>query len=740
MSELLRFSRSPWLASPLIAVATFVCLWSLTSLVVLGDWVRTSALALAIVTTVVLLSRLASRSKIVPTLLGGISSFLLLVVIYAKDDAGNGFLLPTPDGVTALVDTFRAGLDYAVIVAPPGKVTPELASLLTAVLLGLFLLAEHIAVSWRAVASAGFPLFVPWIPAIIGKDRVSTVALLIGLTAWIGAMTLSRKNAPAERGISLGTATAATLASLALLGLAAPAALGGRGWGSIPDIDAADIFDTPTRLSLDLDLRNSLNNDSEAPILLYVSSGPRPSAFRLYTLTDFDGASWEYTAPEPTNRSASQGLLWPESVTGWNDAEHVRLDVTVYSLVVNTLPIPTSPRTIDVNGNWTYHAPTDTIIGDDETTRNLTYTIVMDPSFHSATTLRAAEEILESDPDQDATDPAFLEFPPAVDLGSIRSLAEGLTEGESTRYDQALAIQNYLRNPSVFTYTTDVDLASGDVVSAFLESKRGYCLHFATTMVVMLRSLDIPARLGYGFLAGDYDSDSEGYIVRGKNAHVWPEVYFPSHGWVRFEPTPSIQSGSPPSWADPYADTVIIPVPRSVIEGGAYPVGPLPTDPVDPGTEPQDADDGPLLPAWVIRVLGVVLALGLFGVIVLVRRRAVATERALHGPEGAWQRLADRLGDLAWPASATPLEARSWVLRGIERLAGRPPGHGGEDALSHLSGAVSDYRYAPGGTDVTQHQLDSWVSEVITEAETAAAEATDRPSRGGARTAPRAGS
>ena len=740
MSELLRFSRSPWLATPLIAVATFVCLWSLTALVILDGWVRKTGLALAIVAAVVLLSRIASSSKVVPTLLGSITAFLLLVAMYATDDAGNGFLLPTPDGVTALIDTFRSGLDYAIVVAPPGQVTPELASLLTAVVLGIFLLAEHIAVSWRAVATAGFPLFVPWLPAIIGKDRVSTVALLIGLAAWIGAMTLSRKNAPAERGISLGTATAATLASLALLGLAAPAALGGRGWGSIPDIDAADIFDTPTRLSLDLDLRDSLNNNSEAPILLYLSSVPRPDSFRLYTLTDFDGSSWEYTAPEPTNRSASLGLLWPESLDDWLDKEHVRLDVFVQSLVVGNLPIPTSPRTIDVEGNWSYDAPTDTIVGDQETTRDLNYTIVMDPSFHSAATLRATEETLESDPDQDASDPAYLDVPPAVNLESVRALAEHLTEDAATRYDQALAIQDYLRDPSVFTYTTDVALSSGDVVSAFLDSKRGYCLQFATTMVVMLRTLDIPARLGYGFLAGGYDSDSEGYIVRGKNAHVWPEVYFPSHGWVRFEPTPSIQSGSPPSWADAFADTIVVPVPRSVVEGGSYPVGPLPTGPTDPEINPLDSDDGPLLPAWAIRLLGVVLALGLFGAVVLIRRRAVATERALHGPEGAWQRLADRLGDLAWPASATPLEARSWVLRGIERLAGRPPGQSGEDALSHLSGAVSDHRYAPGGTDATQHQLDSWVAEVITEAEMAAAEATDRPSRGGARTAPRAGS
>lgn len=738
MNELLR-SRSPWLASPLIALAAFVSLWSMTGMIVLDEWMSTTALVLTLTTLVVVVSRMASRSRILPSILGILAAFCLIVAFYAEDDEGRGFLLPTPDGVTALLRTFRTGLDYALITPNPADVTPELASLLTVVLLGIFLLAEHLAVSWRAVASAGILLFAPWIPAIVQKDRVSALALMIGLGAWIWAMTLSRKNAPIERGISLGVATSAVLASLALTALTVPVALGGRGWGSL-HINPPDFFDTPARLDLDLDLRNSLNNNSETPILLYLSSGPKPDAFRLYTLTDFDGSGWDYEPPEPTNYPASVGLLWPERISGWNEGELFRLDVGVRSLTVDHLPVPTSPRTVDVEGDWTYDSATDSIIGNKETTRNLSYTIVIDPSFHTATALRATEEILRSDPTQDLSDPRYLDVPPAVDLEFVKSLAEDLTEGKTTRYDQALAIQDYLRNPAVFTYTTEVDPSPGDSVSAFLESKRGYCLQYATTMVIMLRSLGIPARLGYGFLPGSYDSESGGYIVRGKDAHVWPEVYFPSHGWVRFEPTPSIQTGVPPSWADPFADTFVVPVPREVLEGGGYVVGPDTGGSVEPGDGTPTSDGGrPFLPAWAIRTIGIAVALGLFGAIVLIRRRNVAIERALHGPEGAWQRLADRLGDLAWPASATPLEARSWVLRGLERLGGRPPGQRGSNALVSLSEAVSDHRYAPEGTGATQPQLDSWVAEVVAEAEGVAAEATGRPARGASRTSPRVG-
>ncbi len=737
MNELLRSPRSPWMATPLIAVVTYTSLWAMAAMIVLGPWARTTALALAILTFVVMIARLASSSKVTPTITGMLVAVVVLVPIYAQDPEGHRYLLPSPSALTALFQSLGDGLDYAATATSPMVVDHAFGSLLTAGILGLFLAAEHVAVSWRAVASSGLVLFAPWIPAAVLAHQVSTTALLAGLAAWVAAMTLSRKNAPIERGISLTSAATATLASLALSGIAIPAALDSEGWGSIPPLNPSDLFDS-TQLSLDLDLRNSLAENSDIPVLLYVSSGPRPDAFRLLTLTDFDGAGWNYEAPDPTDRSANSGLLWPESVPGWNESELVRLDVIVYSLVENHLPIPTTPRQVEVAGNWTYDSGSDTIIGNKESTENLTYTIVSDVSFYTAKALRDTDDLLAPSLGLDLIDPEYLEIPPTVDLANIRSVAEGLTNEEATRYDKTLAIQNYLRNPSIFTYSTSVETSSDDVVSDFLESKEGYCLQFATTMVVLLRSLGIPARMGYGFLAGEYDT-SNGYVVRGRDAHVWPEVYFPGEGWARFEPTPSIQTGAPPSWADPFGSG--IPVPREVLEGGGYPPGPLPEGPTNPENGPLTPDDtSPFLSTWAPWALGAVLATALFWVFLLWRRRTVAAVRAFHGPEGAWQRLADRLGTLAWPTSATPLEARSHVLRGIGRIAGRPPTKGSADALVSLSGAVSDHRYSPGGTLATQTQLDAWATEVITEAESATKEATGRPARGGVQTAPRGGS
>ena len=78
-----------------------------------------------------------------------------------------------------------------------------------------------------------------------------------------------------------------------------------------------------------------------------------------------------------------------------------------------------------------------------------------------------------------------------------------------------------------------------DAVEWFLTTQRvGFCNYFASAMITMLRSLDIPARLVVGFAPGEWDESRNTWIVRTKDYHAWPEVYFPEYGWVEFEPTP----------------------------------------------------------------------------------------------------------------------------------------------------------------------------------------------------------
>ena len=119
----------------------------------------------------------------------------------------------------------------------------------------------------------------------------------------------------------------------------------------------------------------------------------------------------------------------------------------------------------------------------------------------------------------------------------VRSLARDITASALTPYDQAKAIETYLRNYP-YTLALPAPPANRDIVDYFLfDLKKGYCDYYASSMVVLARSIGLPARLVTGYASGTYDPGSSRYIVTEADAHSWPEIYFSGYGWVEFEPT-----------------------------------------------------------------------------------------------------------------------------------------------------------------------------------------------------------
>ncbi|RCW65825.1 transglutaminase-like domain-containing protein [Saliterribacillus persicus] len=129
----------------------------------------------------------------------------------------------------------------------------------------------------------------------------------------------------------------------------------------------------------------------------------------------------------------------------------------------------------------------------------------------------------------------------------VRELAAEVVDEDESRYEKAKKIESYFSNNGFLYQTEDVPVPEGDedYVDQFLfETQVGYCDNFSTSMVVMLRSLDIPARWVKGFTGGEMAEDQPSlppeyqlYEVTNNNAHSWVEVFFPDIGWVPFEPT-----------------------------------------------------------------------------------------------------------------------------------------------------------------------------------------------------------
>jgi len=149
------------------------------------------------------------------------------------------------------------------------------------------------------------------------------------------------------------------------------------------------------------------------------------------------------------------------------------------------------------------------------------------------------------------------ELPPAV-----ANLARQLTQRSDTPYDKAAIIEDYLRS-----YPMDIDEeappSNSDAVAYFLFDRgSGHPLYHASAMVVMLRALGIPSRLAVGFAIPPNVENTEGiYSVSGSNAYAWPEVYFPSFGWVPFSPSRAYDpegaaASSDDTWAGDPAGTM----------------------------------------------------------------------------------------------------------------------------------------------------------------------------------------
>ena len=131
---------------------------------------------------------------------------------------------------------------------------------------------------------------------------------------------------------------------------------------------------------------------------------------------------------------------------------------------------------------------------------------------------------------------SYLDLP--SDLApQVGELARQITADAATPYDQAVAIEQFLRG---FTYNDQIAAPPPGVnaVNYFLfDVQEGYCDYYASSFAMMARSLGIPARVAAGYSQGDYVEEADLYRVREFHGHSWPEVFFPGYGWIEFEPT-----------------------------------------------------------------------------------------------------------------------------------------------------------------------------------------------------------
>ncbi len=233
---------------------------------------------------------------------------------------------------------------------------------------------------------------------------------------------------------------------------------------------------------------------------------------------------------------------------------------------------------------------------------------------------------------------SYLALPDSVPQ-RVRNLAIEITVGANTDLEKALAVQRYLRETYPYDIETPLAPAGRDVVDDFLfDTGRGFCSHFASAMVVLLRANLVPARVATGYAMGTYDETRGAWRVAESDAHAWVEVWLTGVGWIEFEPTPSqpIRSYSLLDVADPASDVL-------------------------PSAPEKTAD-----PRLGVSLLGLVALLALLVGALLWRARREARP------------LARRVADLYWEMSA-------WLeLAGVPAEAGQTPAEHAEATRATL--------------------------------------------------------
>jgi transglutaminase-like putative cysteine protease len=140
----------------------------------------------------------------------------------------------------------------------------------------------------------------------------------------------------------------------------------------------------------------------------------------------------------------------------------------------------------------------------------------------------------------------------------LKSLSDELTAEAESEYDKCRFIESFLRR---YTYSTDAvggydnksDMSTSqgisDIATRFLfDTGSGYCVHYTSSMVMLLRLAGIPARAVTGYRYAFPFEKADEYKVNNSCAHAWPEAYIEGAGWIPFEPTAAYYTPTENSW------------------------------------------------------------------------------------------------------------------------------------------------------------------------------------------------
>jgi transglutaminase-like putative cysteine protease len=278
--------------------------------------------------------------------------------------------------------------------------------------------------------------------------------------------------------------------------------------------------------------------------VVFTVDAPRADFWRGETFDLWDGRNWSRSRRgqllarlDPADTSGQTALVDPAphdagAVSGAAMRQTFRVEAPWSEIVFG------APSLVEVRAGRVVRTRDDgtaSVAADEAFGRGATYTVVSRSLLPTARDLRAAA----ARPVPPEIAARYASSLPAT--ARVRELATALTGDAPTAYDAVRAVEAWLGAHTEYSIGAPLPPPGVDVVDHFLfESRVGWCEQVASSMVVMLRSQGIPARLATGFVPGERDRLSGRFVVRERDAHAWAEVFFPGVGWQGFDPTAAV--------------------------------------------------------------------------------------------------------------------------------------------------------------------------------------------------------
>lgn len=718
----------------LAAIATLTAAWPITTLLAEPTWLRGTVLLL----TVIALAGIGARAMALRgwqvLMVQLVCSILSAGAIYGQGHLWHG--LPTFQTLGFAERLAHEAVATAQKFSAPAPSTPGLI-FVVGCSLGLIALAvDYLAVTRRTPSLAGLPLLIVFLAVVANRgSRLPVIFFLTAAAMWLiliaradstilrrWGTTVATAQTPATQGLESRVvyehaSMARTLGAVALItAVAVPvvlpqlpptflvSGLGRRTSGT-------GIGSDTVGFSQSLDLAQDLKSRSRAPVLQYTTADTSPPPLRVAVGATYQpepGVWLPWGRPWRSSSGKSELSANPKVPEPTGLSQEVPRKTFVMAFQQNLLeePFLAAPYPL-IGANLA-----GTAWGSDYETQSIrvahrpdSYAVSYWQVNPTTTMLRSAPPLTDSERylfDLDLR----LEEPY---IGRVTALADQLTAGKTSAYDKAMAIQQYLRVDGSFTYSLTLappaknrfgKNAGYDALTNFLITKRGYCVQFATAMVMMSRAVGIPARMAIGFLPGTLAKGV--WTVIAADAHAWPELYLDGIGWTRFEPTPS--RGAPPAYAVPAASTGTA-LNGSPLGATAPPRADtrrkdLGTTSTGDGASPAVGPGPTSVLRWLTHGWGSVLFVSLTGLLgclvvptaALWRRRRILTKAGSDAErvEVQWTLLTSSLGDLgiAPAPSRTPRQLRAYYDR--EALLEGPA----SQALGRVVQTLERSRYA----------------------------------------------